>query len=212
VLPVLKAIMAHLYLAWIHPFGDGNGRTARLLEFDILTRAGVPPISAHVLSDHYNKTRGAYYRALSNARRDPTEFVRYAAQGFADGLREQVQRIWQQQADVTWTNYVHGLFRKRPHTFANNRRRDVAITLGHYRRAIEWKKIPEMNTDLAAAYASSQRMIQRDINILERLGLFTLLPGGMVVANTSKLQNLLPLRNLNTVDRNHTATFSPLRT
>ena len=32
----LKAIFAHLYLAWIHPFGDGNGRTARLLEFYIL--------------------------------------------------------------------------------------------------------------------------------------------------------------------------------
>jgi Fic family protein len=27
---ILKAIVAHVYLAWIHPFGDGNGRTARL--------------------------------------------------------------------------------------------------------------------------------------------------------------------------------------
>jgi Fic family protein len=30
---VVLAIWAHIYLAWIHPFGDGNGRTARLLEF-----------------------------------------------------------------------------------------------------------------------------------------------------------------------------------
>ena len=29
---ILKAIFAHVYLAWIHPFGDGNGRTARLVE------------------------------------------------------------------------------------------------------------------------------------------------------------------------------------
>ena len=29
----LRAIVGHVYLAWIHPFGDGNGRTARLLEF-----------------------------------------------------------------------------------------------------------------------------------------------------------------------------------
>ena len=26
-----KAVYAHLYIAWIHPFGDGNGRTARPL-------------------------------------------------------------------------------------------------------------------------------------------------------------------------------------
>lgn len=54
---VLLAIWAHLYLAWIHPFGDGNGRTARLLEFMILLGGGVPAPAAHVLSNHYNQTR-----------------------------------------------------------------------------------------------------------------------------------------------------------
>ncbi|MEA5119335.1 MAG: Fic family protein, partial [Propionicimonas sp.] len=29
---VLAAILAHLYIAWIHPFGNGNGRLARLIE------------------------------------------------------------------------------------------------------------------------------------------------------------------------------------
>ena len=33
---ILKAIVTHVYLVWIHPFGDGNGRTARLVEFQIL--------------------------------------------------------------------------------------------------------------------------------------------------------------------------------
>jgi Fic family protein len=30
---IIKAIVAHIYVAWIHPFGDGNGRTARLMEW-----------------------------------------------------------------------------------------------------------------------------------------------------------------------------------
>jgi hypothetical protein len=64
---ILKAIMAHLYLAWIHPFGDGNGRTARLLEFHILLEAGVPLPVAHLLSDHSNRTRAEYYRQLDRA-------------------------------------------------------------------------------------------------------------------------------------------------
>ena len=37
---LLRAILAHLYLAWIHPFGDGNGRTARLVEVRLLRNAG----------------------------------------------------------------------------------------------------------------------------------------------------------------------------
>ena len=51
---IVKAVLAHLYLAWIHPFGDGNGRTARLMEFQILVQAGVPMPAAHLLSNHYN--------------------------------------------------------------------------------------------------------------------------------------------------------------
>ncbi|MCY4273476.1 MAG: Fic family protein, partial [bacterium] len=39
-LTVIQAIYAHLYIAWIHPFGDGNGRTARLLEFMLLALIG----------------------------------------------------------------------------------------------------------------------------------------------------------------------------
>ena len=38
---VVQAIVTHVYLEWIHPFGDGNGRTGRLLEFYILLRWGI---------------------------------------------------------------------------------------------------------------------------------------------------------------------------
>jgi len=54
---IIKSIISHLYLAWIHPFGDGNGRVARLLEFAILLNSGVPSPAAHLLSNHYNMTR-----------------------------------------------------------------------------------------------------------------------------------------------------------
>lgn len=68
---VLSAIVAHVYLAWIHPFGDGNGRTARLIEFQLLVQAGVPTVAAHTLSDFYNRTRTAYYRTLAKTSRPP---------------------------------------------------------------------------------------------------------------------------------------------
>jgi Fic family protein len=54
---VIEAIILHVYIAWVHPFMDGNGRTARLLEFYLLLRAGVPSSASHILSNHYNDTR-----------------------------------------------------------------------------------------------------------------------------------------------------------
>ena len=41
--PVLQATKAHYQLVAIHPFVDGNGRTARLLMNLLLIRAGYPP-------------------------------------------------------------------------------------------------------------------------------------------------------------------------
>jgi hypothetical protein len=40
---------------------------ARLLEFYLLLRAGVPDIASHILSNHYNNTRDEYYRQLQKA-------------------------------------------------------------------------------------------------------------------------------------------------
>ena len=108
---ILKAITAHLYIAWIHPFGDGNGRSARMLEFRLLMAAGVPLNAAHLLTTHYNKTRTEYYNALSKSSQspqgDPVSFFLYALQGFADALDGQIKEILEEQLDVTWINFVH---------------------------------------------------------------------------------------------------------
>lgn len=54
---VIQAIVSHVYIAWIHPFGDGNGRTARLLEFYILLRAGNPDFASPDFRTFFKKNR-----------------------------------------------------------------------------------------------------------------------------------------------------------
>ena len=97
---ILKAVFAHLYFVWIHPFGDGNGRTARLIELAILLEAGLPQPACHLPSNHYNLTRTEYYRQLVRASGQEDGiygFASYAIRGFADGLREQVEVIREHQ-------------------------------------------------------------------------------------------------------------------
>lgn len=59
--PVARAALAHHRLAAIHPFIDGNGRTARLVMNVLLLRDGYPP--AIILREN----RAQYYRALAQA-------------------------------------------------------------------------------------------------------------------------------------------------
>jgi Fic family protein len=55
------AFAAHRHLVDIHPFSDGNGRTARRLMNLILTRAGYPPIAVR------REDRPGYLRALEKS-------------------------------------------------------------------------------------------------------------------------------------------------
>ncbi|MFQ6057265.1 MAG: Fic family protein [Anaerolineae bacterium] len=59
--PVERAALAHFRLAHIHPFVDGNGRTARLLMNLILMREGYPPAIIRM------ERRPQYYEALALA-------------------------------------------------------------------------------------------------------------------------------------------------
>lgn len=171
---IVKAVVAHVYLAWIHPFGDGNGRTARLIEFHILFSSGVPLPAAHLLSDHYNKTRTEYYRQFTLASRsggDLLPFIRYALDGFLDGLRGQIAMIREQQMVVAWENYVHERFREMRTSPTQKRRRDLVLELSRH-DWIETAKIELLTPRLARDYANAgDRMLQRDLNAITKLGL-----------------------------------------
>lgn len=59
--PIVRATLFHHRFVWIHPYFDGNGRTARLAHALLLMKAGYPP--AFVL----NQDRKRYYRCLNSA-------------------------------------------------------------------------------------------------------------------------------------------------
>jgi Fic family protein len=171
---IIKAVVAHLYLAWIHPFGDGNGRTARLIEFQILVGAGVPSPAAHLLSNHYNLTRSEYYRQLHQASKSGGNilpFLQYAVSGFTEGLREQINRIREQQWSVAWENYVHDMFRNKS-SKTQKRRRDLLLALSGRGQATLIQEIIKLSPQLAVTYASGSRFtLRNDLLALQKMGL-----------------------------------------
>lgn len=72
--PIVLAANVHKYLAFIHPFGDGNGRIARLAMNTILLQRGYTPIVIPV------SKKQEYFQTLEESRRNDVNFVKFLAE------------------------------------------------------------------------------------------------------------------------------------
>ena len=194
---ILKAITAHLYIAWIHPFGDGNGRSARVLEFRMLMNAGVPLTAAHLLTSYYNDTRQEYYEMLRRSSRiEGGEFcfIEYALQGFVDGLDSEINSILEEQLNVTWENYVHEVCFGGKLTSALRRRRELLLEISKYERPVSVAEMKYRLSDkLLKQYQGSIKMLSRDINYLAKVGLIIYKEDEGYTAAKDKMKAFLPL-------------------
>ncbi len=193
---ILKAVVAHLYLAWIHPFGDGNGRTARLVEFKILVASGVPTPAAHLLSNHYNLTRTRYYQQLDLSTKKPVGelgFVEYALEGLVDQLSQQIEKVRHFQWSIAWRDYVYRSFDAAKGTAAA-RRRGLVLALSDRPEPVALDDVPGVTPALAVAYAQrSRKTLARDLLELIRMGLITE-EGGRYRAARETILAFLPWR------------------
>jgi DNA-binding transcriptional ArsR family regulator len=190
---ILKAVLAHLYFEWIHPFGDGNGRTGRPIEFHILVSAGVPFPAAHLLSNHYNQTRSEYYRQLHRASAtggDVLPFIRYAVQGFVDGLRGQMENVRAERMDVIWVNYVHQMVPGA--TSTAERRRTLVFALTAEDQPLIRRELMDFTSEVREAYRKkTPKTLSRDLNFLRDKGLIDVRDRGWV-ANKGLMRAFLP--------------------
>ncbi len=88
--PVLEAGLAHYELVRIHPFVDGNGRTARVMASVVLFKRAFDIKRFFALDDYYDKDRRAYYTALKTVdqdRLDLTGWLEYFTEGVAVSLK-----------------------------------------------------------------------------------------------------------------------------
>lgn len=194
---IVQAIVAHVYFEWIHPFADGNGRTGRLLEFFVLLRAGLPDVAAHVLANHYNRSRNEYAANFEIARkkRDLTEFIEYAVIGLRDGLRETLTLVQDDAFRIVWRSHVYDVFADLPFHKKKIFKR---------RRALALEMPPEPATPEALLQQSElllreylprdRRSLLADLDIVVGLGLAERMSDGKYRAATGKLARHVPNR------------------
>jgi len=97
--PVIAAGIAHQEIAAIHPFNDGNGRTARALATFILYKRGYDFRHLFALEDYYNQDRQEYYKAINignnykERRGDFTPWLEYFTKGFKEEIDDVKSKV-----------------------------------------------------------------------------------------------------------------------
>lgn len=87
----VKAIIIHYYFVYIHPFCDGNGRTARLLLQNWLIKSGLDKFKGISISSGVLKNKSMYYKSLQqseNAYNDITFSIIFYLETILDVLYE----------------------------------------------------------------------------------------------------------------------------
>ena len=106
-LPILCAAAAHAWLAQIHPFIDGNGRTARILMDLILMRRGYP-ICIITRDD-----RQRYYDALEESQAgDLTPLIELVYENLEESLEEWEKAVQEQRQEQEWLASITARFEK----------------------------------------------------------------------------------------------------
>lgn len=90
--PILVAGIAQFQFVHIHPFIDGNGRTARIISTLILYKTGYDFKRLFTISEFYDKDRPLYYQAIQSVRNNKMDMTAWLSY-FVEGLRSQMEEI-----------------------------------------------------------------------------------------------------------------------
>lgn len=100
--PIIRAIVLHFWLAYDHPFVDGNGRTARILFYWLMSRSGYWLFEYVSISRILNRAQAKYGRAFLYTETDDNDLTYFilhqldvmekAIQELQEYLAEKIER------------------------------------------------------------------------------------------------------------------------
>ena len=111
--PIIQAFAAHYHLGAMHPFGDGNGRTARALEAYMMRRAGVNDMVMVSLSNYYYEHQEEYRAALYETRyngHDLTPFLKFALPAITERCNALAKEITAHNKLILYRQMARSLF------------------------------------------------------------------------------------------------------
>lgn len=172
--PLVQALALHYHLAAIHPFADGNGRTARAVEALMLRRAGLRGSLFIAMSNYYYDEKAGYLAALAEVRQrqhDLTPFLRFALAGVTAQCRRLAAEITLHLRKALFRNVMFDLF---GHLKTPKKRviaeRQLAILKQLLGEDLLWSQLAQRMQPQYADLKAGLPALIRDLNGLLHLG------------------------------------------
>jgi Fic family protein len=97
---VVRAAMAHLHVVSVHPFRDGNGRIARIVQSLVLARDGLLAPEFASIEEYLGEHTAEYYAGLTAVQgpaydpgRDPTSWMRFCIEAHLDQAQRRLREV-----------------------------------------------------------------------------------------------------------------------
>lgn len=168
---VVQALLAHLYIQWIRPFSEANGRMARLVQYRLLVDGGLPPAAAHRFTVQAAATRALYEREVRTAARaggEPIGFITVMVRQAVDGLRALLEEVDQVQERLSREVHLDRTVRLGTGAAAA-RHRKLIQALTEAGTACTPARIMRLTPELTAIYGRlNAKTLQRDLTVLQQ--------------------------------------------
>lgn len=173
--PLIQALAVHYHFAAIHPFLDGNGRTARALEALILQRAGLRDVLFIPMSNYYYDEKSSYLAKLAEARargHDLTPFLSFGLRGITTQCNRLFSEIRRNVAKEMFRNLVSDFFTRlvSPRKRVIAKRQIEILNLLLKADRVDFHEIMRMLTALYSSLDNPWKAYVRDIVALLNLG------------------------------------------
>ena len=172
--PLIQALALHYHFAAMHPFLDGNGRTARALEALMLQRVGLRDTLFIAMSNYYYEEKNNYLNTLAQVRaadNDLTAFLIFGLNGIEVQCNRLFAEIRKNVAKALFRNVMFDLFNR----LLTTRKRVIAerqIELLKLLLSVDVLTLEELEKRTAAIYKplrNPYKALIRDINYLLHL-------------------------------------------
>lgn len=177
--PVLRAIVAHFYVVSIHPFGDGNGRTARAVESFLLYKAGVNVRGYYSLANYYYQNRDDYIYHLNDIQMrggvDLTPFASFALKGLVHELEAVHNEVLDEVRVLAFRDYARRTLADAGKLGNPAGDRQLQLLTELAGRPVSIRALRSGSDPLARLYRGvTQRTLSRDLNYLREQNLVSL--------------------------------------
>ncbi len=162
--PIVKACIIHFYFVYIHPFFDGNGRTARAISYMYLLKNGYNFFKFFSISSVVNSEKQKYYKALKDTEdygADLTYFIDF----YSRMILHSISRI-EEKFEKEFHRQMIGVALDRQKNFLSKRQRkliEFCIRANKHIISIE---------DYQKKFKVSYETSRSDLNQLAEYGLF----------------------------------------